>query len=75
MDLPDALNEVLNRDPGGVADFYDLLNCDDFRDFMAKLTDVLETGSNRCGFWAKWIEAILERTPPELDPNQVVERA
>jgi hypothetical protein len=48
---------------GAIAEFHDLLGGDDFRAFLAEVTDALETGRNPGVLWAKWIEVLCERRP------------
>jgi len=36
----------------------------------AELVDALESGSDPCAFWAKWIDVVIEREPaPETDAS------
>ena len=44
----------IDSDQGGVAEFFELL----------------ETGSDPGAFWAKWIDVVVERTPPEDDESR-----
>jgi len=56
--------KIQNPDLGSVAEFHDLLGGDDFRSFLAEVTDAFEAGSDPGALWAKWIAVICERTPP-----------
>jgi hypothetical protein len=64
---------VPSPDLGGVAEFYDVLGSDGFRAFLAELTDAFDSGSDPAAFWAQWIDVVVELTPPELDPTEIVE--
>jgi hypothetical protein len=47
-----------------------LLGGDDFRAFLAEVTDAIEGGRDPGPFWAKWIDVVVERTPaPEAAPS------
>ncbi len=70
VDPPDAHDEIRSPDQRGVAEFHELLGGDDFRAFLAELTEALETGSEPGAFWAKWIEVVVERTEPAVEGPQ-----
>jgi hypothetical protein len=53
VDLPDALDEVGSPALGAVGEFHDWLGDDDFRAFLAEVTDALENGSDPGALWAK----------------------
>ena len=57
----------IDSDQGGVAEFFDLLGPEQFAAYQAELVEALETGSDPGLFWAKWIDVVVERTPPETD--------
>jgi hypothetical protein len=44
-----------------------LLGQEHFGTYLAELVEALETGSDPGAFWAKWIDVVVERTPPETD--------
>jgi len=70
VDLPDALDENHSPDLRGVAGFHELLGGDGFREFLAEVTDTIESGSDPCAFWAKWLDVVIEREPaPETDAS------
>jgi len=52
-DVPDALEEIRSPEHRGVAGFQLLLGGDDFRTFLAVLTEALESGSDPDAFWAR----------------------
>ena len=35
--------------------------------YQAELVETLETRKDPGAFWAKWIDVVVERTPPETD--------
>jgi hypothetical protein len=49
---------------GQSAEFHELLGKDDLSTFLAEVTDAFETGSHPAALWAKWIDVVVERTPP-----------
>ena len=63
VDLPDALDETGNPDLGGISDFHDLLGRDDFRAFLAEVTDAFEVGSDPGVLWAKWLHRAAKGQP------------
>ena len=50
-----------------MAEFSELLGPELFGAYQAELMETLETGSDPGAFWAKWIDIVVERTPPETD--------
>jgi hypothetical protein len=62
VDLPDALGVILGW--GGIAEFQALVGGDGLRAFLAEVSDAIESGRDPGAFWAKWIDAVVERTPP-----------
>jgi hypothetical protein len=67
VDLPDALEEIRSPDQRAVTEFYVFLGDDAFRAFLAEITDALETGNDPGTLWARWIDVVVERTPPKID--------
>lgn len=67
VDLPGGLDEVQNPDLGGLAEFHDLLGGHEFREFVDEVANAFETGGHPGALWAKWIDVVVERTPPEVD--------
>jgi hypothetical protein len=57
----------IDSDQGGVAELFELLGPELFAAYQAELVEALETGSDPGAFWAKWIEVVVERTPPETN--------
>jgi len=58
VDLPDALDEIPSADLGAVAEFHDLLGGDDFRAFLAEVTNAIESQADPGALWAKWVDVI-----------------
>ena len=42
-----------------------LLGPEQFSTYLAELVESPEAGSDPGAFWAKWIDVVIERTPPE----------
>ena len=61
-DVPDALAELGSVAHPGLAEFSLLLGGDDFRAFLADITEALDAESDPGAFWAKWIDVVCERT-------------
>src|SRR5208337_604105 len=66
-ELPSTIENIGSSDQRGVAEFFVLLGPERFEEYVAEMVETLETGSDPGAFWAKWIEVVLERTPPEAD--------
>jgi hypothetical protein len=67
VDLPDALEELRNPDLGAIAEIHELLGANHFRDFVAEVTDALETKSHPVGL-GKRVDVVIERIPaPEIE--------
>jgi hypothetical protein len=66
-ELSSTIEFIGSSDQGGLAEFFELLGPDHFVPYLAELTEALETGSGPGGFWAKWINVVVERTPSEAD--------
>jgi len=60
---PSTMDNI-DSDPGGVAEFFVLLGPEHFAAYQAGLVEALEAGSDPGAFWAKWIDVVVERTPP-----------
>jgi len=66
-ELSSTIEFIGSSDQGGVAEFFDLLGPELFARYQAELGETLETGSDPGAFWAKWIDVVVEGTPPEHD--------
>ena len=49
-----------------MAEFSDLLGPQHFGSFLAEIVNTLESRRDPGAFWAKWIDVVVERTPPRL---------
>ena len=63
-ELPSTIESIGSSDQRGVAEFFVLLGPERFEEYVAEMVEALETGSDPGAFWAKWIDVVVERTPP-----------
>jgi hypothetical protein len=66
-ELPSTIENIGSNDQRGLAEFFVLLGPEQCGTYLAELVETLEPGSDPGAFWAKWIEVVVERTPPATD--------
>jgi hypothetical protein len=66
-EVPSTIENIGSSDQRSVAEFFVLLGPKRFGAYEAEMIAALETGSDPGVFWAKWIDVVVERTPPEAD--------
>jgi hypothetical protein len=66
-ELPSTIENIGSSDQRGMPEFFVLLGPEHFETCVVELVEALETGSDPAAFWARWIDVVVERTPPETD--------
>jgi hypothetical protein len=72
MELPSTPSHLGSDNERCEAEFLDLLGPEQYGEYLTEIVETLESGRDPGAFWAKWIEVVVERTPPPIDGLQDV---
>jgi hypothetical protein len=71
LELPSTLSHLGSDDERCEAEFFHFLGAEQYGEYLTEIVETLESGRDPGTFWAKWIEVVVERTPPpESDAHQ-----